>query len=257
MTGKKVVIGGNWKCNGTKESVKELIETLNSAGDFPSNAEVVVAPTALHLGMAVDGLRKDISVSVQNLWKEPKAGAWTGELTVDLIKDFGINWAILGHSERRAYCGETPEIVGTKVKIALEAGMKVMACIGEQLSDREADKTMDVCKEQLDPIIAAVPSGAMDRVVIAYEPVWAIGTGVTATPEQAQETHEQIRAYLKTKIGEEAAQGVRIIYGGSVKGANCQELIKKADIDGFLVGGASLKPEFKDIIACSSAKSKM
>mmetsp|Transcript_1204 Transcript_1204/g.2906 ORF Transcript_1204/g.2906 Transcript_1204/m.2906 type:complete len:258 (-) Transcript_1204:149-922(-) len=257
MSGKKVFIGGNWKCNGTKQSVAELVDLLNGAGEFPTNAEVVVAPTALHIHAVQANLRKDVAVSVQNIWSEPAAGAWTGELTVDIVKDFGLDWCILGHSERRAYCGETAEIVGTKTKVALEGGMSVIACVGEQLEDREAGRTMEVCKEQLEPIIAAVPEGAIDRVVVAYEPVWAIGTGVTASPEQAQETHEQIREYLKTKIGEEAAAGVRIIYGGSVKAGNCEELIKKADIDGFLVGGASLKAEFKDIIASSAVKAKM
>jgi len=128
--------------------------------------------------------------------------------------------------------------------------------IGEQLSDRDAGKTMDVCKEQLDPILSAVPEGAIDRLVIAYEPVWAIGTGVTASPEQAQETHREIRSYLQETIGLDA-DGVRIMYGGSVKGDNCEELIKKADIDGFLVGGASLKEEFKAIIASGALKAKM
>ncbi|CAK8987997.1 Triosephosphate isomerase [Durusdinium trenchii] len=255
--GKKVLVGGNWKCNGTRDKVASLIAMLNDAGEFPANAEVVIAPTALHVGKVLDEVRKDVNVSVQNLWSEPKAGAWTGELTVDLVKDFGINWCILGHSERRAYCNETPEVVGNKVKIALEAGMSVIACIGEQLSDREANKTMEVCKAQLDPILKAIPEGAIGRVVVAYEPVWAIGTGVTATPDQAQDTHKELRAYLSEVVGPKDAEAVRIIYGGSVKGANCEDLIKKADIDGFLVGGASLKDEFKQIIASSALKAKM
>lgn len=194
---------------------------------------------------------------MQNIWREPEAGAWTGELTVDLVKDFGVNWTILGHSERRAYNKESPEEVGTKVKIAVEAGMKVIGCIGETLEDRNADKTMDVCISQLDPIIEATPANLLSNLVIAYEPVWAIGTGVTATPEQAQQVHDELRKYLVSKIGPDAAQQMRIIYGGSVKGGNCEELMKKPDIDGFLVGGASLKEEFLKIIASASIKSKM
>jgi len=257
MSGKKVVIGGNWKCNGTLAEVSKLVQMLNGAGEFPSNAEVVVAPTALHLGNVLSGVRKDVNVAVQNLWHEPKAGAWTGEITADLARDFGLEWCILGHSERRGYCGETPAVVGQKVKVALDAGFTVIACVGEQLEDREAGKTMEVCTEQLEPILTAIPPGSISRVVLAYEPVWAIGTGKTATPEQAQETHEQIRKYLGQKIGSENASAIRIIYGGSVKGANCQDLIQKPDIDGFLVGGASLKEEFKEIIASSALKSKM
>lgn len=252
---RKILIGGNWKCNGTKEVVKQLIEMLN-ASDIPSNCEVVVSPPSLHVGTVLSGVKPDVNVAVQNVWKEPKAGAWTGELTVDLIKDFGINWAVIGHSERRAYCHETPEIVGQKVKLAVDAGMSVIACIGEQLSDREAGNTMNVCKAQLDPILAAVSEAQIGQLVIAYEPVWAIGTGVTATPTQAQDTHHQIRVYLEEKIGDKA-QSVRILYGGSVKGANCEELIKNPDIDGFLVGGASLKEEFKKIIASSAIKAKI
>mmetsp|Transcript_17964 Transcript_17964/g.20759 ORF Transcript_17964/g.20759 Transcript_17964/m.20759 type:complete len:256 (-) Transcript_17964:223-990(-) len=254
MAPKKMLIGGNWKCNGTVEKVKSLVAMLNGGGKFPENAEVVVAPTALHTSYLVENLRKDINVSVQNVWSKEKAGAWTGELTVDLVKDLGVNWTILGHSERRAYCGETPEVVATKVQIALAAGMKVIACIGEKLEDREAGNTMNVCIQQLEPIIKAIPSGCVDNVVVAYEPVWAIGTGVTASPEQAQEVHEQLRKYLSSNIGAEKAASIRIIYGGSVKAKNCDELMAKADIDGFLVGGASLKEEFLTIINSSAAK---
>mmetsp|Transcript_5222 Transcript_5222/g.6581 ORF Transcript_5222/g.6581 Transcript_5222/m.6581 type:complete len:256 (-) Transcript_5222:767-1534(-) len=253
-SGKKMLIGGNWKCNGTVEKVSSLVAMLNDGGKFPNNAEVVIAPTALHVSYLVQNLRDDINVSVQNTWSEEKAGAWTGELTVDLVKDMGVNWTILGHSERRAYCGETPVVVAKKVGIALNAGMKVIACIGEKLEDREAGNTMNVCIEQLEPIIKAIPNGTVSNVVIAYEPVWAIGTGVTATPEQAQEVHEQLRAYLVNNIGTEQANAMRIIYGGSVKANNCDELMAKADIDGFLVGGASLTEEFLKIINSTAAK---
>lgn len=257
MAQKRMLIGGNWKCNGTQDKVQGLVKMLNGAGKFPENAEVVIAPTALHVSYLVQNLRDDINVSVQNTWKEEKAGAWTGELTVDLVKDMGINWTILGHSERRAYCGETAQIVADKTKIALNAGMSVIACIGETLEQREAGNTMNVCIEQLGPIIDAVPSGTLSNVVIAYEPVWAIGTGKTASPDQAQDVHQQLRKWLSEKVGAEAANGLRIIYGGSVKGANCEELMAKSDIDGFLVGGASLEEEFVKIINSAALNAKI
>jgi triosephosphate isomerase len=233
------------------------VKMLNEAGAIPSNCDVVVAPPTLHVGSVLAAVRKDVKVAVQNSWSEPKAGAWTGELTVDLIKDFGLEWVILGHSERRQFCHESHDLVGKKVRLALEAGLNVIACIGESLAERQGGKTMDVCKAQLDPILANVPAGKLGHVVIAYEPVWAIGTGVTATPQQAQDTHHDIRAYLATKVGASEAAAMRIQYGGSVKGANCEELIRMPDIDGFLVGGASLLPEFAKIIQCAALKAKM
>jgi len=257
MAARKCFVGGNWKCNGTRSEVKQLVEMLNGFGEIPKNVDVVVAPPAIHIGSVLDGLRSDIKVAIQNSWSEPKAGAWTGEVTPDLIVDFGLEWVVLGHSERRAYCGESEEIVGKKVKLALEAGLNVIACIGEQLEDRESNNTMKVCEAQLAPILDAIPSKNLSNVVIAYEPVWAIGTGVTASPEQAQDTQKSIREYLATKIGESGANNMRIIYGGSVKGANCEDLIRKPDIDGFLVGGASLKKEFETIINSSSLKAKI
>merc|ERR1712062_240989 len=156
----------------------------------------------------------------------------------------GLKWVILGHSERRQYFNETSDVVGDKVKLALEAGLNVIACVGEQKEDREGGKTMEVVTAQLKPIMDSIPSGKAGNLVLAYEPVWAIGTGLVATPDQAQDTHEDIRKFIATNYGNDIAQGMRIQYGGSVKAANCEELIQKPDIDGFLVGGASLKDEF-------------
>ena len=150
--------------------------------------------------------------------------------------------------------GESSHIVGVKTKNAVDAGMSVMACIGEQLEDRQNGSTMHVCATQLEAIKAALTTGDWKNIVIAYEPVWAIGTGVVATPEQAQETHAQIRTWLSKHINDEVAQATRIIYGGSASGANCSELYAKPDINGFLVGGAALKPEFIDIINCTRTK---
>lgn len=257
---RRIFIGGNWKCNpATKAAVATLCDTLNAAPAFPSNCQVVVCPTALHLSMVQDRVkREDIEVGVQNVWKDPKAGAWTGELTCDIVKDFGVKWVILGHSERRSTVSAEPShLIGEKVATALKAGLSVIACVGEKLEDRKAGTTMDVVVEQLAPIVAAATSDSWaERLVIAYEPVWAIGTGVVATPEQAQETHLNIRSWLKGKIGEKA-DIARIIYGGSVTAANCQDLMKREDIDGFLVGGASLKPEFLNIVSSATLKAKM
>lgn len=171
-----------------------------------------------------------------------------------MLVDAGIQWTLTGHSERRVgfgFPGETSHVVGVKTKNAIDCGMSVMACIGEQLSDRQSGATMAVCAEQLDAIKAALSIGDWKKVVIAYEPVWAIGTGVTASPEQAQETHAEIRKWLAKNVSAEVAAETRIIYGGSATSKNCKDLYAQPDINGFLVGGASLKAEFIDIINCT------
>lgn len=168
-----------------------------------------------------------------------------------MLKDFGIRWTLAGHSERRVgfdMPGEGPEIVGRKTAASLRAGLYVIACIGEHLHDREAGNTMVVCMSQLNGIASQVTEEDWKRIVIAYEPVWAIGTGKVATPEQAEETHGQIRAWIAENVSPQVARAVRIIYGGSVKASNAQTLIACPNIDGFLVGGASLLPEFVDIM---------
>jgi triosephosphate isomerase len=231
--------------------MEKLIASFNGSGEFPSNAEVVIGVPALHAHYAKEHLRKDIAVSVQNIWSANGFGAFTGEITAAMVKDFGLEWVILGHSERRhTVAHESDELIGAKVKEALSKGLKVIACIGELREERESGKTMDVCLPQTQAIIDNVAADAWDRVVIAYEPVWAIGTGLVATPDQAQEVHENLRKYIAEKIGTEKAAALRIIYGGSVKPSNSKELLAKPDIDGFLVGGASLEPSFMDIVKC-------
>eukprot|EP01086_Lenisia_limosa_P016690 TRINITY_DN670_c0_g1_i1.p2 TRINITY_DN670_c0_g1~~TRINITY_DN670_c0_g1_i1.p2 ORF type:complete len:185 (-),score=85.36 TRINITY_DN670_c0_g1_i1:48-602(-) len=179
-------------------------------------------------------------------------GAFTGEVAPAMIKDIGLDWVVLGHSERRHVYGESNAMTGKKVALALESDLSVIACIGEQLEDRESGKTNDVCFEQMKAI--ADNTKDWSKIVIAYEPVWAIGTGVVATPEVAQETHAALRQWLKDNVSADVAAETRIIYGGSVNGKNCQDLAGRADIDGFLVGGASLKPEFATIIASAKVK---
>lgn len=247
----KFFVGGNWKCNGTKDSISKLVSDLNSAKLEP-DVDVVVAPPFVYIGQVKNSITDRIEISAQNSWVG-KGGAFTGEISVEQLKDMGCKWVILGHSERRHIIGENNEFIGKKAAYALSQGVGVIACIGELLQERESGKTFDVCFQQLKAYADAVPS--WDDIVIAYEPVWAIGTGKVATPEQAQEVHVAVRDWLKKNVSAEVASKTRIIYGGSVNGSNCSELAKQEDIDGFLVGGASLKgPEFAIIVNSVTSK---
>lgn len=248
-------VGGNWKCNGTKASATELTEALASGlANLDGAVDVVIAPAAIHLSLAqqaAEASNGQVQVAAQNCSLTGN-GAFTGELSCEMLTDHGIGWVILGHSERRAKYGETDQIVGDKVKRALEQGLKVIACLGEQLEERKAEQTDEVVKRQLKAIADNVSDWS--RVVVAYEPVWAIGTGLVATPEQAQEVHASLREWVGANVasGADVAKALRIIYGGSVKPKNAADLFKKADVDGFLVGGASLKAgDFQEIIAAA------
>lgn len=242
--GRKFCVGGNWKMNGDKASITELCKTL-SAGPLDPNTEVVVGCPAPYLSLARSQLPETIGVAAQNCYKVAK-GAFTGEISPAMLKDLGLGWVILGHSERRAIFGETDELIAEKVAHALAEGLKVIACIGETLQEREAGQTEAVCFRQTKAIAAQVKDWS--NVVVAYEPVWAIGTGKTATPEQAQEVHAALRKWFTENVSADVSNAIRIQYGGSVTAANCRELAAKPDIDGFLVGGASLKPEFIQIV---------
>lgn len=206
---------------------------------------MVIAPPALYLLLTREHLRKEIEVAAQNVFDRPD-GAFTGEISVAQLKDSGITWTILGHSERRVVLQEDDSFVAKKTKAALDGGIGVILCCGESLEQREAGTTVDVVTKQLKAVAQVVKDWS--NIVVAYEPIWAIGTGKVATTEQAQEVHAAIRGWLKAELGAEAAEKTRILYGGSVNEKNCGELAKQADIDGFLVGGASLKPAFVDII---------
>lgn len=184
-------------------------------------------------------------MAAQNVFDKPN-GAFTGEISVDQLSSSGITWTLLGHSERRVVLQEDNSFVASKTKAALDGGIGVILCCGESLEQREANKTIDVVTSQLKAVADKVKNWS--KIVIAYEPIWAIGTGKVATTEQAQEVHAAIRQWLGKELSSEAAEKTRIIYGGSVSEKNCKELAKQADIDGFLVGGASLKPAFVDII---------
>lgn len=233
--------------NGTKASIDEIIAFLNKGGLNP-NTEVVVSPPAVYLSYVRERLNAQIGVAAQNCCKVEK-GAFTGETSTAMIKDVGCEWVILGHSERRHVFNESNELIGEKVGFALSSGLKLIPCVGEKLDEREANRTDEVCFSQMQAIAKNVKDVAdWQRIVIAYEPVWAIGTGKVATPAQAQETHKSIRQWLAKNVNADVAKSVRILYGGSVTAGNCKELAQQPDVDGFLVGGASLKPEFINII---------
>lgn len=240
-------VGGNFKLNPiTLESKKSLISGLNKAELDPST-EVVIAPPSIYLISVKDIVRKDVKVAAQNCYFK-ESGAFTGEISPKQLVDAGIPYVILGHSERRTIFKETSELIATKTRAALDAGLKVILCIGETLQEREAGKTAEVCEEQLKAVVEVLKEADWSNVVIAYEPVWAIGTGKVATSAQAQEAHVDVRAYLAKAISAAVANDTRIIYGGSVTAVNCKELATQQDVDGFLVGGASLKPEFANIV---------
>lgn len=242
--GRNFFVGGNWKMNGSRESLKALAGGLSQAA-LPAGTEVVVAPPFIYLSYIREVMDRKVGVAAQNCYKVP-SGAFTGEISPAMIKDCGAEWIILGHSERRHVFGESDELIGQKVEHALAEGLGVIACVGEKLDEREAGSTEKVVFQQTSVIAAHVKDWS--KVVLAYEPVWAIGTGKTASPQQAQEIHEKMRKWLKQNVSEQVAASVRIIYGGSVTAATCKELAGMADVDGFLVGGASLKPEFLEII---------
>jgi len=237
-------VGGNFKMNGTIDGIKKIVTHLNEA-KLDSSVEVVISPPALYLLLTREHLRPGIEVAAQNVFDKPD-GAFTGEISVTQLKDSNITWTLVGHSERRTIIQETDAFIASKTKHALQGGLGVILCIGETLEQRESNKTVEVVISQL----AAVAKEVRDwsKIVVAYEPVWAIGTGKVATTQQAQDAHKSIREYLAKELGNEAAEKTRIIYGGSVSEKNCKDLAKEADIDGFLVGGASLKPAFVDII---------
>ncbi|KAI9671306.1 MAG: triosephosphate isomerase [Alyxoria varia] len=270
MVPRKFFVGGNFKMNGSIQQIKDIIQHLNDAkidgntgssdlstqlppSPGPSSyqlltpqfissetTEVVISPPALYLLLAREHARKGIEIAAQNVFDKPN-GAFTGEISVTQLLDSGITWTILGHSERRQVLKEQDDFVASKTKAAVDGGLGVVLCCGETLEQREANETIKVVTTQLDAVASKIQDWS--KIVIAYEPVWAIGTGKVASNEQAQEVHAAIRKWLGSK-----GEATRIIYGGSVSEKNCKDLAQQPDIDGFLVGGASLKPAFVDII---------
>ncbi|PQO29608.1 triose-phosphate isomerase [Bremerella cremea] len=242
-------IAGNWKMNTTKADGVALVKGVaegNTAGDA---VEVAVCAPSVYLDAVATAAAGKVGVGAQNCYHEA-SGAFTGEISAAMAKDIGCKYVILGHSERRHIFGESSSDVCKKVHAVLAAGLTPIVCVGELLEEREAGKTADVVAEQMYGSLAGVSAEQMNSVVIAYEPVWAIGTGKVATPEQAEEVHAGIRALMTAKYGEAVSESVRIQYGGSVKPDNAAELLSQPNIDGALVGGASLKADsFLGIIA--------
>ncbi|WP_268798002.1 triose-phosphate isomerase [Pseudomonas huanghezhanensis] len=245
---RRPMVAGNWKMHGTRASVAELIEGLVNLA-LPGSVDVAVFPTSLHIGLVAECLEgTSIVVGAQNAAHETGQGALTGEVSPGQVVDMGCKFVLVGHSERRQIMGETNSVLNHKFAAAQASGLTPILCVGETLEEREAGKTLEVVGRQLDSIIEELGIDAFVNAVIAYEPVWAIGTGLTASPQQAQDVHAEIRAQL-AKENAEVAQGVRLLYGGSVKAANAAELFGMPDIDGGLIGGASLNAdEFGAII---------
>ena len=245
---RKAVIAGNWKMNKTRPEAKELIEAIKplAAG---AGCEVVVCVPFTNLETAVEATKgTNIHVGAQNCHFE-KSGAFTGEISADMLKEVGVEYVVLGHSERRQYFGETDETVNKRLKAALEAGLKPIVCVGELLWERECGITEEVLGKQCKLDFYGISAEDMKKIIIAYEPVWAIGTGKTATADQAEEACAYIRAVIAKMFDKATADAVTVQYGGSMNAKNAAELLSKPDVDGGLIGGASLKaPDFGDII---------
>ncbi len=240
---RKPVMAGNWKMNGSIEHSKDFIDNFSVEEEFIEKNEIIICPPSTLLAFWNDYGKKKlpyIKIGAQNCYWEPK-GAYTGELSVGMLKEAGCYCCIIGHSERRAYFGETDENVNKKMNALMDAGIVPIVCVGETLEQREADKTKEVVLGQVMGSVIASKDRDLKGVIIAYEPVWAIGTGKTATNEQAEEVCSMIRALLKEELGQEAAEAIRIQYGGSVNVGNVDDLMAQPNIDGGLVGGASLK----------------
>ena len=238
---RKTIVAGNWKMNASKESVNKLVMGILSGMSNVSSEVVICAPFPYLSQVEALITHSQVRLGAQNL-NTNMSGAFTGEVSADMIKDFGAQHVIVGHSERRSFYGETNTIVAEKVKAALDSGLIPLFCVGETLEQREAGETESVVAAQINTVADLVGIDAFLNIVVAYEPVWAIGTGVTASPEQAQKAHAFIRQLLANN-NYDVAQQTPILYGGSMNATNAKELIACADIDGGLIGGASLKPE--------------
>ena len=247
---RRFLIAGNWKMNCGPADAAELLEGLKqNKGEVAEEVDVLVCPPFVSLSMAVNYLHDtDIQVGAQNIHFEEN-GAYTGEISASMLVEAGCNFVIIGHSERREYFGETDSSVNKKAKKALEHDIVPVICVGESLNQRKADIHFDLVKNQVTAAFEGISASEALDIVIAYEPIWAIGTGETATPEQAQEMHAHIRSVLVDLYDGETAEEIRILYGGSMKAGNAEELLGQPDVDGGLIGGASLQAEgFAEII---------
>ena len=253
---RKAIIAGNWKMNKTASEAAKLVDELIPAVKDAS-CEVVICTPFTDLVTAVEKTKgTNIHVGAENVHFE-KSGAFTGEISADMLVDLGVEYVIVGHSERRQYFAETDQTVNKRALAALNAGLKVIICVGESLEQREMGLTMAHINYQVRTALCGVDAAALRRCVIAYEPIWAIGTGKTATSEQAEEVCREIRAIIRDIYGARAARSVSILYGGSMNAKNAAELLAQPDVDGGLIGGASLKPaDFAAIIAATGAENE-
>ncbi len=234
------IVAGNWKMNNDLSETEELISHLKLQLVKEPEATVMVAPSFTNLYPTFQALRDTpIIVAAQNMHEEEK-GAYTGEVSASMLKSVGVNTVILGHSERRAYFNETNELLEKKVKAAIDNEMTVIFCFGEELEDRKSGKHFELVEKQLKESLFRLSKASWENIILAYEPVWAIGTGETASPEQAQEMHKYVRELLEKNVGSDVANNTSILYGGSVKPNNAKEIFAKEDVDGGLIGGASL-----------------
>lgn len=241
---RKNIVAGNWKMNNNAEQTQQLVNDLKASLEGQElNARVIIAPTFVNLSSAISSTENTvIEVAAQNM-HQAESGAYTGEISGDMLKGIGIDSVILGHSERRTYFGEDDALLKEKVNTALAKGLEVIFCFGELLEDRKSGKHLDVVESQLKNVLFDLSADQWKSIVLAYEPVWAIGTGETASPEQAQEMHAFIRGLVSEAYSSGVGNGISILYGGSVKPANAVEIFSKEDVDGGLIGGASLKAD--------------
>jgi triosephosphate isomerase len=248
---RKNIVAGNWKMNKNAEQTTELLKDLIAQVSTSTKAQVIVAPTFVNLASAVNQLKgTNISVAAQNM-HQAESGAYTGEISADMLKNVGIKTVILGHSERRAIFHESDALIANKVDTALQHDMTVIFCFGEELKDRQSANHFNIVENQLRDGLFQIEAKNWEKIVLAYEPVWAIGTGETASPEQAQDMHEFIRETVRKAFGSAIAEDVSILYGGSVKPDNAKEIFSKPDVDGGLIGGAALNA--KDFLAIVNA----
>ncbi|WP_299009208.1 triose-phosphate isomerase [uncultured Tenacibaculum sp.] len=239
------IVAGNWKMNKNLDEAKELIEGIKEEvkTGLEEGTRVIVAPSFVNLESAVKKTEESlVEVAAQNM-HQSKSGAFTGEVSADMLTNLGVSIVVLGHSERREYFGETDELLAEKVDAALVNGLEVIFCFGELLEDRKSGNHFTVVESQVKKALFHLKEEAFKNIILAYEPVWAIGTGETASPEQAQEMHAFVREFFAKEYGKEIADTISILYGGSVKPANAKEIFSKPDVDGGLIGGAALKAE--------------
>ena len=246
---RKNIVAGNWKMNNDLAETQELLGELKLQMVKEPEAEVMVAPSFTNLYPTFQTLKDTPVIVVAQNMHQSEEGAFTGEVSASMLKSIGVTTVILGHSERRAHFNETNEILAKKVQTAIDNEMTVIFCFGEELEDRKNDKHFDLVEKQLKESLLQLTKSAWNKIILAYEPVWAIGTGETASPEQAQEMHKHVRDLLNKNVGKEVAENTSILYGGSVKPGNAKEIFAKEDVDGGLIGGASLKAvDFVEIV---------